>query len=78
MRAQLYVALDTGYIGSAEFTRLGGLAKECSRLLQGFAEKVKGGARAGTQYKAVSRKDPLEDIVKDADPILWEKWYGNK
>lgn len=40
-----------------------GLAVECSRLLQSFTEKVKSGARAGTQYKTPEKQDWLKEII---------------
>ena len=36
LRAQLYVALDAGYIKEEEFVRLTGQAESCSRLLHRF------------------------------------------
>ena len=41
VRAQLYVALDVGYLNISTFKYLNGLAQDCSRLVQSFAEKVK-------------------------------------
>ena len=36
LRAQLYVALDAGYIKEDEFTRLTGQTESCSRLISRF------------------------------------------
>ena len=76
VRAQLYAALDIGYINSETFKYLNTLAVECSKLIHSFSEKVKGSDLQGMQYKHVEKADPLEDIVRERDPALWQKWYG--
>jgi len=68
VRAQLYAGLDAGYFNIEMFEHLNGLAIECSRLLQSFADKVKGGSRPGTQFKRVPRRDPIDDIIKEYLP----------
>ena len=78
VRAQLYVALDVGYINIETFKYLNGLASECSRLLQSFAEKVKTGGAGGTQFKRVTKPDPLEEITRQHSPELYKRFYGNK
>lgn len=75
VRAQLYVALDAEYINIETFKYLNGLAIECSKLIQSFADKVKGSEVRGMQYKHVEKADPLEDITRERSPELWEKWY---
>ena len=72
VRAQLYAALDIGYVNIETFQYLNGLATDCSRLIQSFSEKVKGGARAGTQYKQVEKPDILKEILP---PELYEKFH---
>jgi len=52
--------LDIEYINIETFKYLNGLACDCSRLLQSFAEKVKTGARRGLQYKRVVA-DPTQE-----------------
>ena len=65
MRAQLYIASDRGYV-SAEGLKKGlGLTDECSRLIQSFANKVKGGSEKGAQFKQVPKADPLETFLRD-------------
>src|SRR3989338_7141234 len=78
VRAQLYVALDIGYLNFEMFKSLNMLAVECSRLIQSFAEKVKGGSARGTQYKKLPKTDPMEEITKQHSPELYEKLYGKK
>ncbi|HRY62877.1 MAG TPA: four helix bundle protein [Candidatus Paceibacterota bacterium] len=78
VRSQLYVALDVGYLNIETFKYLNSLALENSRLIHSFTEKVKGGASSGTQFKKIDKQDPLEEIVKDRAPELYERFYGKK
>lgn len=64
VRSQLYVAIDANYINIETFQYLKNLAEQCSRLIQSFASKVKGGARQGMQFKTVKKPDPLEEVFK--------------
>lgn len=75
VRAQLYVALDAGYLNLETFKYLNNLASECSRLVQSFAEKVKKGASAGTQFKKLAAKDPMEEIIRKQSPELYKRFY---
>lgn len=65
VRAQLYVANDVGYLNLETFKYLKGLAEECSRLIHGFAAKVKMGARHGLQYKKPQKPDWFGEILKE-------------
>ncbi len=78
VRAQLYAALDIGYLNIETFKRLNGLATECSKLVSSFASKVKGGSRRGIQFKQVKKKDPMEEVFKKEFPELHERFYGRK
>ena len=78
VRAQLYVALDVGYLNLETFKYLNGLASECSRLIQSFVEKVKLGGREGSQFKKEIPVDPVEEILKQHNPEAWQRMYGNK
>lgn len=78
VRAQLYAALDTGYLNIEMFKYLKNLAEECSRLIQSFAEKVKGGSRRGLQFKHVRKPDPGIEIIRQRAPEVYERLYGNK
>src|SRR3989338_4413870 len=51
VRAQLYVALDAGYINIETFKYLNGLANECSRLIHSFIERLKTSEFRGLQHK---------------------------
>lgn len=77
VRAQLYVALDVGYLNMEKFKYLNNLIMECSRLIQSFAEKVKKGASGGTQYKKLEKDDPLKEIIRKNSPELYNRYYGN-
>ncbi|MDO8584504.1 MAG: four helix bundle protein [bacterium] len=70
VRAQLYAGLDVGYLNIETFKHLNGLAVECSCLLQSFAEKVRGGARAGSQFKPAPQKDSYQEFLKTNYPHL--------
>lgn len=76
VRAQLYAALDIGYINIQTFERLNSLAVQCSKLLCSFTVKLKGSEGIGIQYKATPKKDPLEEIMRKHDPASWKKFYG--
>jgi len=80
VRAQLYVALDVGYLNMETFKYLNNLATECSKLLQSFTEKVKGGSQLGTQFKRVEKAEDtfLQDIFKETNPELYKKFYEKK
>lgn len=77
VRAQLYVALDAGYLNLETFKYLNNLAQECSRLIQSFSEKVKKGASAGTQFKKLERDDPMREILRHQAPDVYKRFYEN-
>lgn len=78
VRAQLYVALDVGYLNIEMFKYLNNLAQECSRLIQSFAQKVKGGARQGLQFKRVQKEDPMKELLRTTAPEMYKKFYDDK
>ena len=77
VRAQLYVALDVGYLNLETFKYLNNLASECSRLVQSFAEKVKKGASPGTQFKQIPKDDPMKEILRIQAPDVYKRFYEN-
>jgi len=77
VRAQLYAALDIGYLNIETFKYLNGLVVECSRLIQSFAMKVKGGAKSGLQYKQVPQTDPIKEMTKQRAPEVYKRFYGD-
>ncbi|MDB5204255.1 MAG: ribosomal protein [Candidatus Taylorbacteria bacterium] len=74
VRAQLYVALDVGYLNpetlsSSEYPRgckyLHELVLSCSKLVASFIEKLKQNGMGGLQRKTVDKKDVLADLMKE-------------
>jgi hypothetical protein len=78
VRSQLYIAFDRGYITKLELEQGLKLCDECSRLIQSFADKVKGGSHRGLQFKQAVKPDPMKAIIKERAPELYERFYGNK
>jgi four helix bundle protein len=78
VRSQLYAALDAGYLNIETFKYLNNLASECSRLIQSFAQKVKGGSRRGLQFKHIKKIDPTKDIIKQYAPEVYKRFYGEE
>jgi len=75
VRAQLYAALDIGYLNIESFKYLNGLALECSKLLSSFITKVKEGGRGGLQLKHADKRDPAGDIIKEMVPEVYKRFY---
>jgi len=78
VRAQLYIALDAGYLNIETFKYLNNLAQECSRLVQSFAQKVKDGSRQGLQFKRIQKEDPMKELLRTTAPEIYERFYGEK
>ncbi len=78
VRSQLYIASDRRYIEISKFREGLQLTDECSRLIQSFAEKVKGGAHRGMQFKPVKRKDATAEFLKQYAPDSYRKLYPDK
>jgi len=57
------------------FQYLNGLAQECSRLIQSFVQKVKGGARQGLQFKRVQKEDPMKELLRTTAPEIYKRFY---
>lgn len=64
VRSQLIISFDRKYIDMSIYQQGLSLTDECSRLIQSFAGKVKGGARRGIQFKQVKRPNPAEEIIR--------------
>lgn len=78
VRAQLHFAHDRRYVSDVDYQKGLQLTDECSRLIQSFAEKVKGGSLQGMQFKHVRKPDPLADLTKQYAPEIYERFYGDK
>ncbi|PIR41757.1 MAG: four helix bundle protein [Candidatus Yanofskybacteria bacterium CG10_big_fil_rev_8_21_14_0_10_37_15] len=77
VRAQLYVAIDIGYLNSETFKYLNGISVECSRLISSFISKVKTSEFRGLQHRKEYRKG-MSDINKmllDSHPE-WKELYN--
>ncbi len=57
VRAQLYVALDRGYINAVEFDELSALAIQVSRMISGLMAYLKQSGIKGTKYKTTPAID---------------------
>jgi four helix bundle protein len=77
VRSQLYISYDRKYIDISTFRNGLKLTDECSRLIQSFSEKLKGGGRRGLQFKRAQAPDRLEEFMKEHAPELYKKFYGN-
>jgi four helix bundle protein len=51
VRAQLYVALDAGYIDQQTFSRLSDMAKQINRMLAGLMKYLRSSELKGSKYK---------------------------
>jgi four helix bundle protein len=52
VRAQLYLALDRGYISQEQFSQLCSKAVELSRMISGLIQYLKSSQLSGRKYKA--------------------------
>lgn len=76
VRSQLYISFDRHYIDQQTLDKGLNLTDSCSRLIQSFADKVKGGAHRGVQFKPVNReKEIAKEILKKYNPDLYRKMY---
>ncbi len=76
VRSQLIISFDRQYIDISTYRRGLSLTDECSRLVHSFADKVKGGARKGIQFKQVKRQDPAEEVIRSYSRELHDQLYG--
>ena len=78
VRAQLYIASDRHYIEILKFREGMQWKDECSRLIQSFAEKVKGGSHRGLQFKHVKKVDPTADLLKQYAPEVYKRFHPDE
>ena len=76
VRSQLYISYDRRYIDISKFQRGLKLCDECSRLIQSFSGKLKGGSRSGLQFKPAAKPDRVKDLIKEAAPEMYKKFYS--
>lgn len=77
VRSQLYIAYDRKYISEEELKNGLKLTDECSRLIQSFVYKVKGGSERGIQFKKVEKPDYAKELLKQHDPEMYRQFYGD-
>lgn len=77
-RSQLYLAYDRKYVSDMDMGRGLKLSDECSRLIQSFVQKVKGGAHQGLQFKRVIKEDPMRELLRKEDPEMYKRLYGDQ
>ncbi len=77
-RSQLYLAYDRGYVSDKDMEYGLRLSDECSRLIQSFSQKVKGGAHQGLQFKRVIKEDPMKEILRKSAPDIYNKFYAEE
>lgn len=79
VRAQLYVALDAGYLNDETFKLLNGLVLDCSRLISRFVESLKVSNFQGQQYKRTAKKgmSDMNKLLLENQPDL-EKYYNEE
>lgn len=69
VRSQLYIAFDRKYIDMPTLQHGLKLTDECSRLIQSFSDKVKGGSHQGVQFKRPPKKlDEFDEYVRSLVP----------
>jgi len=66
VRAQLYVALDCGYLNEEKFKSLKFKVEECSRLISRFIQSLKVSKFQGLQFKRARTKAQAEREEFDA------------
>ena len=76
VRSQLILAHDRKYIDISTFRNGLKLTDECSRLIQSFTEKLKGGGQRGLQFKRIPAPDKLEEFMKEHSPEFYKKFYS--
>lgn len=69
VRAQLYAALDVGYVDIQTFKYLNDLVTQCSKLLSSFTEKVKSGSRRGLQSKPKRSSHAFEETLRNSNLV---------
>ena len=75
VRSQFYLAYDRRYVSDGDFEQGLKLTDECSRLIQSFVQKVKGGSHQGLQFKRVQKEDPMKEIIRTAAPEVYKRFY---
>lgn len=75
VRSQLYISSDRRYIDMTTFRNGLILTDECSRLIQSFVNKVKGGSKQGIQFKKIYKPYDQFEALKQYAPDVYERYY---
>ena len=75
VRCQLYISSDRQYVDISKFQSGLALTDECSRLIQSFVNKVKGGSKQGLQFKKIYKPYDQFESLKQYAPDVYEKYY---
>ncbi len=80
VRAQLYVALDAGYLNAETFKHLNDLVKQCSILVSGLIRSLKVSQFQGLQHKKEYRRgmSVTNKIILESNPGLKEFYNPEK
>lgn len=80
VRSQLYISFDRGYIDRPVLEKGLVLTDACSRLIQSFSQKLKGGGQIGLQWKKVPSTSEafLKDMTQRLAPEVYDRFYGDK
>lgn len=78
VRAQLYAALDIGYLNLETFKLLNSLVLECSRLTARFISGLKVSKFQGLQHKRVPAKDPWKEMMREQGRVLTSRGVMKK
>ncbi len=80
VRAQLYIALDVGYLNIETFEHLNSLVLSCSRLIARFIESLKVSEFKGLQYKRNPKKgiSDMNKMILENQPELQEYYNPEK
>lgn len=73
VRAQLYAAVDIGYLNFKFFKSLNSLAEECSKLISNFIKGLKGSKFQGLQHKRVPAKDVGKEFLNSLGLVLTKR-----
>lgn len=80
VRAQLYVALDAGYLSEEKFKDLKFKVEECSKLISNFIKSLKSSEFQGLQHKKEHRKkiSDINKMILESSPDLREFYNPEK
>lgn len=78
VRAQLYIALDQGFINNNDFQQALQQAKRISAMIYRLIESLKGSRFKGLKYKTKEKEDRLEKLLREDFPQVHQQLYKKK